>query len=124
LFVMIVASFGFFGLVYTNNTNPQETTVFRAGQVEQAIQAYHTDTGQFPASLYDLTPRYLLTIPNPVLYADHEWCYEGGPNFYRLAYVSSPVWRAPANTFGIETVNSAGESPAEIWMCDALLVKY
>jgi hypothetical protein len=122
--VMAVVIYGFFVLVFSNNTNPEETTILRAGQVEQAIQAYHADSGQYPASLYDLTPRYLLTLPNPVLYADHEWCYEGGANFYRLAYVSSPVWRAPANTLGVEVVNSAGEPPAEAWMCDALLVKY
>lgn len=124
LAVMAAAIFGFFALVFSNNTNPEETTILRAGQIDQAIQAYHADSGQYPASLYDLTPRYLLTLPNPVLYADHEWCYEGGANFYRLAYVSSPVWRAPDNTFAIESVNSVGEPPAEAWMCDALLVKY
>jgi hypothetical protein len=121
LMVMLAASFAFFALLFNSTSNP---TISRAGQVDRAIQAYHTDNGEYPTSLYDLTPRYLPVLPNPMLYADHEWCYEGGGNFYRLAYVSSPVWGAPANTFGIERVNSAGEPAAEAWMCDVLLVKY
>jgi hypothetical protein len=124
MIVMAAVAFGFFALVFSADTDPLQTTIARAGQVDQAIRNYHADNGRYPAQLNQLVPRYLLMIPNPVLYSDHEWCYQGGSDYYRLAYVSSPVWGAPASAFTVRLHNSAGEPPATAWECDRLLVQY
>jgi hypothetical protein len=122
--IMAAAIYGLFMAIEQINTNPQETTVARAEQVNQAIRDYYADNSRYPASLYDLIPHYFLTIPNPVLYSDHVWCYEGGSDFYRLGYVYSPVWRAPSNTFTIRVQDSAGVPQTESWECAAQLVEY
>src|SRR5690606_26572338 len=124
MIVRMALAFGFFVLVFSAGDDPLQTTIARAEQVDQAIRNYYADNGRYPAELNQLVPRYLLTIPNPVLYSDHEWCYQGGSDYYRLAYVSSPVWGAPASTFAVHLHNSAGEPPATAWECDRLLVQY
>lgn len=108
----------------TTRIDPRQVIVQRAEQINMAIQTYHTANGQYPPSLASLVPRYLLTIPNPMLFRDQTWCYEGGDDFYRLGYIHRPSFGVPAESITLHTHASAGKPPAKGWECDTVLVKY
>ena len=98
-----------------------ELTAQRAGQVEQAIQAYQQEHGSYPETLGELTPSYLLLVPPPVVVRQGSWCYQGGDAGYRLGYVSGDFTYFEAN-FRTEVYGQEGEpltSPA--WRCDAMV---
>jgi len=67
----------------------------RAGRVSQAIDAYQTREGRYPQDLRQLTPRYLLSLPGPVLLYGQGWCYDGGEDYYRLGAVDRDHWSSP-----------------------------
>lgn len=96
--------------------DPQQVVVERAENINQAIQTYYQANGQYPADLNALIPRYLLYIPNPMLFRDQDWCYEGGDDFYRLGYIYRRYFGMPPER--IEVKGSAGTPPAGDWVCD------
>ena len=70
-------------------------TEIRAGQVADALEAYHARQGRYPIDLAELTPWTLLTIPEPLILYGQAWCYDSGPGYYRLGYVNRDHWSDP-----------------------------
>lgn len=100
---------------HTWGTKPVLTTESRAEKIEKAIQRYYEDHDQYPQTLSDLTPRYLLYIPNPFIIPGLDWCYEGGIDFYRFGYVHRQSFSSPAS---VRIHSSAGEPPDPHWKCE------
>jgi hypothetical protein len=73
----------------------RQLTEQRAQKVEQAIQAYYTREGHYPSDLRELSPRYMLSVPEPFILYGQDWCYEGGEEYYRLSYVYREHWSDP-----------------------------
>lgn len=72
-----------------------ELTVARADRVAAAIEEFHNQNGRYPETLNQLTPWYLLTVPEPTIIYGQNWCYQGGDSHYRLAYVNLEHWSSP-----------------------------
>jgi hypothetical protein len=100
---------------------PTVVTERRAETVNGAIQRYYARNGEYPQVLNDLTPWYLVYIPTPLMVPGQTWCYEGGPDYYRLGYVYRQSFFSPA-TVRIHAV--VGEPPAAGWTCQDEAVKY
>lgn len=100
---------------HTWGTKPILTTERRAEKIERAIQRYYENHDRYPQTLGDLTPRYLLYIPNPFIIPGLDWCYEGGVDFYRFGYVHRQYFSVPAS---VRIHSSAGEPPVPQWNCE------
>jgi len=87
----------------------RQLTSARAERVDRAIQAYQTREGQYPQDLRKLIPRYLLTLPEPVIIYRQKWCYDGGEEYYRLGYVNRDNWSSPILSGTL--VNTQGQLP-------------
>lgn len=90
-------------------TNFRQLTTARAERVERAIQAYQAREGHYPQNLQQLIPRYLLSIPEPVIIYRQNWCYDGGDDYYRLGYVNRDHWSSPLLSGTI--VDTQGQLP-------------
>ena len=101
---------------------PDVVTAQRAAMIDAAVQTFDAAEGHYPASIYDLVPRYLLYVSDPLLYDDQTWCYQGGAGYYRLGYITRLLVGGPAN--GIALQNSAGQPPTGPWACDDELARY
>ena len=73
----------------------RQLTEARAERVSEAIENYYGRYGRFPQNLSQLTPRYILSLPEPVIIYGQTWCYEGGDDYFRLGYVSRLHWSDP-----------------------------
>lgn len=100
-----------------------ELTERRAAQVNQAITQFQQDKGRYPASLAELTPRYLLYLPPPVVTHQGGWCYQGGEDYYRLGYVSGDFTYFMVD-FWVKIHAQSGEPPQENWNCEQLLARF
>jgi hypothetical protein len=89
----------------------------RAGRVSQAIEAYQAREGRYPGDLGQLTPRYLLSLPGPVILYGQGWCYDGGEGYYRLGAVDRDHWSSP-ELFG-HLYAAQGEVPQLFPICEA-----
>jgi hypothetical protein len=120
LLVMLTAS-------YTSalgwRMSPTGLTGVRAEKIEQAIQRYYERNGQYPPELAALTPFYLWRIPQPMIFRDQTWCYEGGDDYYRLGYVHQPTFGVPSEYISIQIHAAEGEPPESSWPCDDELEK-
>ncbi len=94
----------------------RQLTEERAARVNQAIEAYYTQKGHYPRNLRQLTPRYALSIPEPVIIYGQEWCYDGGDDYYRLGYIDREHWSAP-HIIG-QIYQTKGEAPNLYRMCE------
>jgi hypothetical protein len=83
---------------FASTVDFRQLTEERAGRVNQAILAYQAREGSYPENLQQLIPRYLFTIPKPVIINRQNWCYDGGENYYRLGYVYRDHWYSPLLT--------------------------
>jgi len=99
---------------HTWGTKPIITTEHRAEKIDKAIQRYYERNGEYPQTLSDLTPWYLLYIPNPYIIPGLDWCYEGGPDHYRFGYVYRQYFSTPAS---VKIQSSAGEPSDADWNC-------
>ena len=106
------------------DSSPSEIAAARAAQIDTAIQAYYQDNGTYPDDLLALTPRYLLTLPNVVLFSRQTWCYESGSDYYRFGYVHRPAFNAPNDYITIKVAGEVGDLPGETWDCDAQWAAY
>lgn len=104
------------------NTSAVGLTQNRAARIEQAIIQYQIDHRTYPARLNEITPRYLLYLPPPLISRMGGWCYQGGADFFRLGYISGTFTYAAADLF-IQTHAQAGKIPPGSWECDRLLKK-
>jgi hypothetical protein len=95
----------------------RQLTEDRANRVSQAVARFHTQEGQYPSSLDQLTPRYLFSIPGPVIMYAQDWCYHGGDDYYRLGYVDRQHWSDP-RLFG-HIYKIQGESADLPRLCEA-----
>ncbi len=99
---------------------PEQVTGQRAGQIDRAILRYREETGRYPASLDELTPRYLLLIPKTVSHWRRAWCYDGGESYYHLGY-AIPLHFSYPGEIDVKLYASAGEIPAQEMPCWAEL---
>ena len=96
-------------------TTPIITTEQRASSIDKAIQQYFERNNEYPEALSDLTPRYLLYIPNPYIIPGLDWCYEGGADHYRFGYVYRQYFSTPAS---VRVHSSAGGPFDTDWGCE------
>ena len=89
----------------------------RAERVVQAIEAFYAREGRYPASLSELTPRYILALPEPVIIYGQTWCYESGDGYYRLGYVDREHWSDPRMIGRI--FKTEGQPAQQSLMCEA-----
>ena len=89
----------------------------RAERVVQAIEAFYAREGRYPASLSELTPRYILALPEPVIIYGQTWCYESGDGYYRLGYVDREHWSDPRMIGRI--YKAEGQPAQQSLMCEA-----
>jgi hypothetical protein len=94
-----------------------EMTEQRAAAVKSAIESYYQENGVYPDELVELSPRYLLFVPPPVVVRTGGWCYQSGSGFYRLGYISGDFTYFDSD-FRVETYAQAGDLPASSWACD------
>lgn len=94
-----------------------EVTRRGAGQINAAILQFHSQNGRYPSTLDELTPRYLLLIPEPVTYYRKTWCYDGGQGYYRLGYYSNDRYVPEWDTKTIAIFASAGQPPNQQVPC-------
>ena len=86
-----------------------DLTQQRAARVDHAIQAYYLEEGKYPEDLRRLAPRYIFSVPSPLIMVNQEWCYDVTQNGYRLGYVYREHWSNPDLTGRL--YNSQGETP-------------
>ena len=89
----------------------------RADRVVQAIESFYAREERYPASLSELTPRYILALPEPVIIYGQTWCYESGDGYYRLGYVDREHWSDP-RMIG-RNFKAEGQPAQQSLMCEA-----
>jgi hypothetical protein len=97
----------------------QPITTARAAAIQAALERYHARTGQYPAALEGLAPGELLSVPGPVILRGQGWCYQGGPDYYRLGAVYRDSFSSPLS---VKVYASVGSPPVG-WDCEARLVQ-
>jgi hypothetical protein len=120
VFVLVVCTVAIQALLWGWNASALALTERRAERVNAAIERYYQANGRFPESLVELTPRYLLYLPPPVVVRLGGWCYQGGQDFYRLGYVSGQFSYEQA-AFEARVFDQAGNIPAGGWNCDKMV---
>jgi hypothetical protein len=103
--------------------SPPWLTEARAEKIERAIQRYYERQGHYPSRLANLMPFYLWRIPQPMIFRDQTWCYEGSDDYYRLGYVHQPGFGWPPDSISIQIHAAEGEPPKSSWPCDDELEK-
>ncbi|MBV6403098.1 MAG: hypothetical protein CNIPEHKO_03426 [Anaerolineales bacterium] len=89
----------------------------RAERVVQAIESFYAREGRYPASLSELTPRSILSLPEPIIIYGQTWCYESGDGYYRLGYVDREHWSDPRMIGRI--FRTEGQPAQQSLMCEA-----
>jgi hypothetical protein len=119
--IMGANAFGTFGFDGEWGNVPHARTARRAEMINQAILRYYEQQGHYPQALANLTPGYLLYLPTPFIIPHQDWCYQGGPGYYRLGYVYRDYFSTPAS---VKVFAAAGQPPNPSWSCDAEAAKY
>ncbi|HNQ94124.1 MAG TPA: hypothetical protein PKH47_05550, partial [Anaerolineales bacterium] len=88
-----------------------------AERVVQAIESFYAREGRYPESLSDLTPRFILALPEPIIIYGQTWCYESGDDYYRLGYVDREHWSDPRMIGRI--YKAEGQPAQQSLMCEA-----
>jgi len=100
---------------------PITMTEQRAEKIDRAIQKYYTRNMEYPQRLSDLTPRYILYIPNPYIIPGQDWCYDGSKDYYPFGYVYHKYFSTAASA---KVYSFAGEPPLPAWDCVQEAEKY
>jgi hypothetical protein len=100
----------------------RQLTEERAERVTQAIETYHAREGHYPQDLRQLVPRYVLSLPGPVIMYGQDWCYDGGEDYYRLGYLDREHWSDP-RLFG-RVYSAKGHSPLKVDICQPAIDTY
>ena len=98
--------------------SPPWVTEARAEKINRAIQRYYERQGHYPSRLANLMPFYLWRIPQPMIFRDQTWCYEGGNDYYRLGYVHQRAFGVPPEYISIRIHAAVGKPPESSWPCD------
>lgn len=93
----------------------------RAARIQQAIENHRQNTGQYPRTLAHLVPGESWRIPLPMIIPQQNWCYEAGPDHYRLGAVYREHWSSPY--LSVRVYASAGNVPEQSWECDEKLAE-
>jgi hypothetical protein len=117
LLVTLTASYAF-NLASWYALSPPWLTEARAEKIDRAIQRYYERQGHYPSRLANLMPFHLWRIPQPMIFRDQTWCYEGGDDYYRLGYVHQPGFGWPPDSISIQIHAAKGEPPEPSWPCD------
>jgi hypothetical protein len=123
IYTILVTTIVVLAFAWGWNLSAFETTERRVATVDQAIVNYHRDHGLYPASLADLSPRYLLFLSPPVVVRTGGWCYQSTEDSYRLGYISGDFTYFERE-FKVETFAQRGELPAGTWACDELRTRF
>jgi hypothetical protein len=91
-------------------------TEANAARLQEAVERFQAKTGSYPADLEALVPGELWWIPQPMNLPGQDWCYEGGPDYYRLGTIYREHWSAPFLL--VRVYASAGNLPETSWICD------
>jgi hypothetical protein len=94
----------------------RQLTEQRAERLVLAIDSYYRHNQRYPEQLQDLTPRYVLSLREPVIIYGQDWCYHSGDDFYQLGYVSREHWSSP-NLEGV-VYTSQGNPVGEFVLCE------
>ena len=89
----------------------------RADRVVQSIESFYAREGHYPESLSELTPRFILVLPEPIIIYGQEWCYESGDGYFRLGYVDREHWSDPRLIGRI--YKTEGSPVGQSLMCEA-----
>ncbi len=116
LYLAVVAGTGMEG-----NVSNYTVTEDRAMHIQKAIESHRSKTGWYPLELKELTPGALLRIPLPMIVPGQSWCYQAGPNYYRLGLVYREHWSSPY--FSVRVYATAGDIPDGGWECDGRLAE-
>jgi hypothetical protein len=100
----------------------RQLTEERAERVTQAIETYYDREGRYPQDLRQLTPFYILSLPEPVIMYGQGWCYQGGKDYYRLGYLDREHWSDP-RLFG-RVYSAKGHSPLKVDICQPAIDTY
>ncbi len=95
----------------------RQLTGQRAEQVVQAVERYYEREGHYPATLDEVTVWPRRGLPGPVILYGQAWCYDGGPDYYRLGYIDREHWSAPHRI--PQLYNAVGELPDLERLCGA-----
>lgn len=123
LYVILVAAITVLAFIWGWNVSAFEMTERRAAIVDKAIVNYYQENGSYPVSLAELSPRYVLFLPPPVIVRVGGWCYQSGQDYYRLGYISGVFTYFNAN-FQVVTYSQAGDLPLNTWACDGLMERF
>jgi|WetSurMetagenome_2_1015567.scaffolds.fasta_scaffold131700_2 hypothetical protein len=123
VFVFVICAVSIQALLWGWNTSAFTLTEQRAERVNTAIGRYYQAEGRYPEGLADLTPRYLIFLPPPVVVRLGGWCYQGGRDYYRLGYVSGEFTYQQA-VFQAQLFAQTGELPDGGWNCDRMVEKF
>jgi hypothetical protein len=119
LLLMPALIIGVFKLV--QQVDIRQLTEERAAQTSRAIEAFYGREGHYPETLEQLTPWYILSIPEPGIIYGQKWCYDSGTDYYRLGYVYREHWSAP---YLIGTLHkAAGDVPDIQPLCREAVTK-
>ncbi len=112
---LLIAAF----VVGWSNSNTA-VTIGRANRIENALASYYQQNGRYPDLLEQLTPGYLLlNLPPAGNNLERSWCYQSGPQAYRLGYVTvkfAVPYRVPDVSATI--IQQVGKLPNASWDCD------
>jgi hypothetical protein len=119
LLLMPALIIGVFKLV--QQVDIRQLTEERAAQTSRAIEAFYGREGHYPETLEQLTPWYILLIPEPGIIYGQNWCYDSDADYYRLGYVYREHWSAP---YLIGTLHkAAGDVPDIQPLCREAVTK-
>lgn len=123
VFVFVVCAVAIQALLLGWNVSAFTLTEQRAERVNAAIEQFYRANSRYPENLAQLTPRYLLYLPPPVVVRLGSWCYQGGQDYYRLGYVSGQ-FTYTAQEFKAQVFSQVGAPPAGGWNCDQMLERF
>jgi hypothetical protein len=103
------------------NISNTAVTEGRARRIENSLSSYYQQNGRYPDRLAQLTPRYLLfNLPPAGNDLDRSWCYQSGPDAFRLGYVTVHFivpYRMPH--VSVKILQQAGSLTNAGWDCEA-----
>jgi len=122
--VLVTASLylaGITGFLLGDGVTNYTVTEERAMRIQESIENHKLKTGKYPVELGELVPGELLRIQLPLIMPEQNWCYESGPDYYRLGAVYREHWSSPY--LEVRVYASAGTMPEGAWECDERLAE-
>lgn len=92
-------------------------TEARAERVRQAVEAYQSRAGRYPADLPALGAWQRLRLAGPLILYGQDWCYRGADDYYELGYVTRAHWSDPRLT--AQRYAARGTPPDQPALCAA-----